>query len=271
MRDLMVLRIDAGRASDPDIASETERDRLLALAQLYSREDLLRSFDLLATAERDLRSSSQPRHTFEMAMLKWIHLRKLTPIEELLAGGSTPAPPHRSTPAPQHRSTAAPPPRSTAAPASAKAPAGKPQHPTPAPQHPSTSAPLKQTLLAAIRDANKVFYGMVIAQVQAVEVEGDRIVFTFAPAHKNLKSQLETKRGWIEQLAQHQTGRKMTVEVKEGVAAPAAEARGSEPGAAARPSADKRQELREKAKDEPAVQTILDVLGGEIEDVEEIT
>ena len=109
---------------------------------------------------------------------------------------------------------------------------------------------------------------MVIAQVQTVDVEGDRIVFTFAPAHKNLKGQLEGKRGWIETLAQHQTGRKMTVEVREGVALSAsADADSAKPAT----SPGKQAELRDRAKAEPAVQNVLDILGGEIEDVEEIS
>lgn len=290
MRDLMVLRIDASRITDPDIASELERDRLLALAELYSREDLLRSFDLLAMAERDLRSSSQPRHTFEMALLKWIHLRKLIPIEEALAGGGglsagagragsgpvaassgrsgagfAPQPAPRPAPRP---SPAAP--RSSPAPrTSHSAPGTAPVAPRPAQaaprSDPAGGAFSKPALLSAIRDSNKVFYGMVIAQVQSVDVEGDRIVFTFAPAHKNLKGQLEGKRGWIEQLAQHQTGRKMTVEVREGVATAAP----SGP-AADMQTADKTAELRDRAKAEPTVQNILDVFGGDIEDVEEI-
>jgi hypothetical protein len=106
---------------------------------------------------------------------------------------------------------------------------------------------------------------MVIAQVQSVDVEGDRLIFTFAPAHKNLKGQLEGKRGWIEQLAQHQTGRKMTVEVREGVATAAPNAATADPQ-----TADKTAELRDRAKAEPTVQNILDVFGGDIEDVEEI-
>lgn len=290
MRDLMVLRIDKSRASDPDIASELERDRLLALAELYSREDLLRSFDLLAMAERDLRSSSQPRHTFEMALLKWIHLRKLIPIEEALAGGGglsagagragsgpvaassgrsgagfAPQPAPRPAPRP---SPAAP--RSSPAPrTSHSAPGTAPVAPRPAQaaprSDPAGGAFSKPALLSAIRDSNKVFYGMVIAQVQSVDVEGDRIVFTFAPAHKNLKGQLEGKRGWIEQLAQHQTGRKMTVEVREGVATAAPNAATADPQ-----TADKTAELRDRAKAEPTVQNILDVFGGDIEDVEEI-
>ncbi|HQX83643.1 MAG TPA: DNA polymerase III subunit gamma/tau, partial [Vicinamibacterales bacterium] len=90
VRDLMVTKIDPARLADPEIASEGERDRMQALAERYSHADLMRAFDLLAMAERDIRTSSQPRHTFEMALLKWIHLRKMTPIEELLAGGVAP-------------------------------------------------------------------------------------------------------------------------------------------------------------------------------------
>ncbi|HET9371762.1 MAG TPA: DNA polymerase III subunit gamma/tau, partial [Vicinamibacterales bacterium] len=48
MRDLMVVKIDPSRLADPEIASESERDRLQALAGRYSREDLMRGFDLLA-------------------------------------------------------------------------------------------------------------------------------------------------------------------------------------------------------------------------------
>jgi DNA polymerase III gamma/tau subunit len=61
---------------------ESDRDRLKALTARYSREDLLRSFDLLAKAEQDVRAASQPRYALEMALVKWIHLRKLVPISE---------------------------------------------------------------------------------------------------------------------------------------------------------------------------------------------
>ena len=47
MRDLLVVKIDASRLADPEIAAESERDRLKALAEQYSREDLMRAFDLL--------------------------------------------------------------------------------------------------------------------------------------------------------------------------------------------------------------------------------
>jgi len=88
MRDLMVVKIDRSRLDDPEIAADGERERLEALAERYSREDLMRSFDLLSAAETAIRYSSQPRHQFEMTLVKWIHLRQLTPLSELIAGGS---------------------------------------------------------------------------------------------------------------------------------------------------------------------------------------
>src|SRR3954468_11188749 len=85
-RDLLVLSVDPSRANDPEIAAETERDRLKALAGRFSREDLLRAFDLLTRAEFEIRTASQPRYNLEMALLRWIHLRKLVSIEDLIAG-----------------------------------------------------------------------------------------------------------------------------------------------------------------------------------------
>ena len=86
VRDLLVLSVDPSRVSDPEIAGEGERDRLIELAGRFSREDLLRAFDLLTRAESDIRSAAQPRYQLEMALLRWIHLRKLMPIEDLIAG-----------------------------------------------------------------------------------------------------------------------------------------------------------------------------------------
>ena len=47
VRDLLVLSVDPSRIDDPEIAGEGERERLTALAARFSREDLLRAFDLL--------------------------------------------------------------------------------------------------------------------------------------------------------------------------------------------------------------------------------
>ena len=38
-----------------------------------------------------------------------------------------------------------------------------------------------------MQKAKKFFYGTVIAQAQRIDVEGDRVVFAFAPQHRALK------------------------------------------------------------------------------------
>ena len=88
VRDLLVVHIDPSRLTDVDLAPDAER--LSSLAARFSREDLLRGFDVLAKAEQDLRFASQPRYHLEMALLKWIHLGQLRPLSEVLAalGGS---------------------------------------------------------------------------------------------------------------------------------------------------------------------------------------
>jgi len=87
-RDLLILSVDPKRASDPDVAADTERERLGAMAGQWSREDLLRAFDLLTKAEQEVRVSEQPRFNLEMALLRLMHLRKLVPLSDLLSGGA---------------------------------------------------------------------------------------------------------------------------------------------------------------------------------------
>jgi DNA polymerase-3 subunit gamma/tau len=250
MRDLLVVKIDASRLTDPEIAAEGERDRLKALANRYSREDLMRSFDLLSRAEFEIKRSSQPRHQFEMTLVEWIHLRQLTPLSEMLAGttGTTGARTVAPRPAP-----------AVAAPKPAVAP-----KPAPAPS--VAQEGLKSAVLAAIREGNKMLYSMVVAQAQKVEVDGDSIVFAFAPAHRSLRSQLESKRAWIESLAQAIAKRRISVVVKDGDPAPTSAAPSAD--AAARDA--KAASLRARAKAEPTVQAVLDVFGGEIDQVDEI-
>jgi DNA polymerase-3 subunit gamma/tau len=281
MRDLMVVKIDASRLSDPEIAAETERDRVKALSDQYSREDLMRSFDLLSEAEYEIRRSSQPRHQFEMTLVQWIHLRKLTPLTELLSGttgttgtvGTTgtraSAPPPRPaafTSAPQHLSTPAPAPKAPTTPApvpkvpSTSAPAAKVPPSTPAPLAEADPAQ-RSALLSAIREGNKALYSMVLAQAQKVELSADAFTLTFAPQHRALKAQLEGKRGWVEQVAKSVTGRPIKLVTKDGDPAPVAEK--------AAPTDAKRADLTARAKAEPTVQAVLDVFGGEIETVEE--
>src|SRR5262245_14894005 len=73
VRDIMVLAVDPARAGQGEVADD-ERERLAELGKQFSREDLMRAFDLLANAEQEIRNASQPRFHFEMVLLKWMHL-----------------------------------------------------------------------------------------------------------------------------------------------------------------------------------------------------
>ena len=79
----------AGRSARGPLPTRTSRSKATAsgcdaLAAAFSREDLLRAFDLIAKLEADVRFATQPRYHLEMALLRWVHLRKLVPIAELI-------------------------------------------------------------------------------------------------------------------------------------------------------------------------------------------
>lgn len=140
VRDLLVLSVDPTRVNDPEIAAESERTRLPELAKRFSREDLLRAFDLLTRTEADIRVAAQPRYHLEMALLRWIYLRKLVSIDELIAGAGSSGPSPRALQPPPSvaprslasTSSAAPGRPSPAAP-SANAPSSAPSSAPPRP------------------------------------------------------------------------------------------------------------------------------------------
>ena len=106
VRDLMVVAIDPARLAEPELAPEGDPDRLKALAARFSREDLLRAFDILSNAEFEMRTSPQPRYHLEMALLKWIYARGMVPLADLIdalerAGGGRVALPAGTTARPQ--------------------------------------------------------------------------------------------------------------------------------------------------------------------------
>lgn len=289
-RDLIVLSIDPSRVSDPEIAAESERQAMLDLSRRFSAEDLMRAFDVLTKAEFDIRSSMQPRYHLEMALLRWIHLRRLVPLTDLIKQlegaprGAAPAPsaarPASAPSAVQKLSalsgpSAAPNPKPSAM-SAAKTPASELK-----PVEPSS---LKESFLEEVRKAKKFFYGTVVAQAQKIEFEGERVVFTFSPQHRALRAQLEQNRAFLEQAASQLAGRKVVVSAAEGAAASAS---GSPPspaatgigGTAAAPrtadaatggAGDRKQELKDRALADSGVQTMLDVFAAEIKDVEEM-
>jgi DNA polymerase-3 subunit gamma/tau len=316
VRDLLVLSVDPSRIVDAEIAGESERERLTALAGRFSREDLLRAFDVLARAETDIRSAAVPRHHLEMALLRWIYLRKLTPIEDLISGagaGGSSRPRAGSPPASVADARGgmqrADPERSVTRPSTAtaqrpeQAPPVRPAPPRPSPvasvptlvaaaqraeqalsqpakpeQRPATSgsrsaggeparAPagnLKDALLAEIRRTKVVFYNTVVAQAQKIEVDGERVTFTFTQHQRALADMFEQHRSWLESIAQQAAGRKISV------ACVQTEPAASVPIDQTRKDADKKSALREQALADAGVQAMLEVFPAEIRDVEEM-
>jgi DNA polymerase-3 subunit gamma/tau len=276
-RDLLVVSVDRTRVHDPEIAAEGERERLTALAGRFSHEDLMRAFDVLTKAEFDIRASLYPRYHLEMALLRWIHLRKLVPLSELIgqldkgtsrAAARPPVPPApaRST-APETNRAA------TVQAVQSRREAAKPVETSGAlPNVPPVAASeFKDAFLAEIRRQKKFFYGTVLAQAQRIDVEGDRVNVVFAPQHRAMRAQLEQTRPLLETIATQLAGRRMTVVALEGIASGGASTMpdAARPAAASSAPADHQAALREQALAEPAVQAMLDVFAAEIKEVEE--
>ena len=263
VRDLLLLSVDPSRVSDPEIAGDGESDRLTALAGRFSREDLLRAFDVLAKAEVDVRGAAQPRYHLEMALLRWIHLRKLIPIEDLIAAASSAA--RAGGPAPKTVATVKP--------SAPSAPAAAPtQRPAPAvvdsPARQGDSSghgTFKDAFLSEIRKSKVVFYQTVVAQAQRIDVGSERIVFAFVPAQRAIQDMFEQQRAWLESLAQKIGGRKIAVAAEQ--VQPQAS---SAPLAAAQSDAANKQSLREQAMSDAGVKALLEVFPAEIRDVEEM-
>ena len=278
----MVVSVDPARLADPEIVAEGEGERLRALAGRFSREDLMRAFDVLARAELELRSAAQPRYHLEMALLRWIHLRKLVPLADIIAslqsGRQVPVlDPQSPVLSPQSPVLS---PRSSVSPqskvagrqsssrgqqssvASQKAAAGQAAS-RPAADEDEAGARFKAALLAEIKRAKKFLYGTVVAQAQKIELDGSRLTFSFAPAQRTLEAQLEQSRSWLEPMAAQIAKRKIAVVTVQETAVP------QPPRASPGGTAD-RGTLKAQAMSDNTVKAMLDVFPAEIRDVEEI-
>lgn len=268
IRDMTIVSIDPSRVSEAGMG-EVDAARLSALAARFSREDLMRAFDVLSRAEQDIRAAAQPRFHFEMALLRWMHLRKLVPLADLLAGGlgaASPARPSVAMPSKSVSPKSAPPARPQAAPVPAPAPAkpaasAAPVAPVSRPATaaaPAKAAPpstveaprstgstaaagsgVKDALLAEVRTGKPMLYNMAIAMAQRIDASETAITFTFAANHNVARAQLEQNREWLELLTERLTGRRIPVRAlqadavqADAVQDAAAQAEGDAPSAA---------------------------------------
>jgi hypothetical protein len=157
-----------------------------------------------------------------------------------------------------------------------KASLSPPSAPAPEPRPlpaaaPAAGAPtdLKEAVLAEVRAARKMLYEVCLSQARRIEAQGDRLVFTFAPAQRMQRQQVEQSRSWLESIASRIAGRKVTVAAVLESGADEMEAAAAAP-AAPTPAEDRKARLKAEALSDAGVQAMLDVFGGEIQDVEEI-
>jgi len=284
VRDLMIVSVDPSRAGDGALA-EGERERLTQLASRFSREDLMRAFDLLSNAEQDIRTSSHPRYQFEMVLLKWMHTRKLTPLTELLASGGVTGKSQSPNPKAQipSRSSASVS-QTSAKPATTPARVAAPPDPgsrpstgsgrpealegrIPDPGRTPDPGGLKDKLLAEIRSGKATFYSTVVAQAQRIDAANDRVTFVFGPAHSALRGLFDQQKAWLDAAAERIAGRKIAVTSELVAAAPPDPgSRIPDPGQ----PAEKKRDLKAEAMSSSTVQAMLDVFPAEIRDVEEM-
>jgi DNA polymerase III subunit gamma/tau len=279
VRDLMVLQIDPQRTADPEFAIEGDGERLRTLAQAFSREDLLRAFDLIAKLEADVRVATQPRYHLEMALLRWVHLRKLVPIasviEALEQGGPLPRP---SAAASRPLTPAAAPPTASSrpvAPAKSAAPPAAPASSAAAP--PAAPSGLlvtdlseaaldryREALLAEIkRTQPAAIHAMVFMSARRVDVAPPAVTFVYESRSKAIAGQFESLRAGLDELATRLAGRPMQVSARDETGAAAK----ATPAASA---AAEKERLRAEVMKEPVVQTLLEVFPADIRDVQEI-
>ena len=249
-RDLLILSVDPKRASDPDVAADAEKERLLAMAGQWSREDLLRAFDLLTRTEQEVRISDQPRYNLEMGLLRLMHLRKLVPLGELLGLAERGAP----------RAAAQVP----NVPNVPKVPTVPTVPKVPTIGTPGTDGSLKDSFLSEIKSQKSTFYNLVVASAYSIEASADKIVFAFQPNKKNAKQQCEDQKAWLTTIAEKVAGRPVPVAIviaeADAAPSPAPSSLGS-PVAAPKGPRDLSSEAsaKEEAMANATVQAVLEI------------
>ena len=273
-RDLLILSVDPKRASDPDVAGDAERERLLAMAGHWSREDLMRAFDLLTKAEQEIRVSEQPRYNLEMALLRLMHLRKLAPLSELLGlAEKTNVRTVRTVPnVPSAQVPIVPtvprvqPPKAPGTESTVRTPGtvrtvrtGEGDRAT------ERNGDLKDRLLAEIKSAKSTFYNLVVAQAFRIDVSPSGINFVFQSNQKNAKQQADDQRAWLQQLADKLAGKPVpvTITLAESSSAPALPPPVVTPRASA-------EDTTAQAMANATVQAVLEIFPVEKTTVEEI-
>ena len=282
-RNLAVLK--AG-VSDPSLLGVPESlvADLKLQAELFSREDLLRLFDAFLKTEGDLKYSAQARFQLEMGLIELAQIRRLRPLEELIAdferlvSGEARPPsftlPTASTPSSQRGGTPmpgkSPGNQSRTTDVASKDAAGhmpESQDLSRAAIH-SVSNPEKQEgfpeeprefLLRISSVVPKESLQSILQALEGASLEENSVILDPGDANDFYRRQVRDNLALLGKAASRIVGRDVTVVLRDTNNVPAIE-KATTPPAASSPEA----EILEKAKREPVVQSFLDTFPGPV-------
>ena len=252
VRNLLVVRV-SGTASELAEAAGREPEQLLAAAQPFAEEDLLRFFQVLLQTENQLRRSPQPRLHLELGLLRLVEAERLAPLEELLTQLSgNPAPAPRVGPRnPGARTPAGTAPEIQPAATVPAAPPRASESLQPSvPRAVGLGAEQIERIKAAVYERSK-FLGSFVDQVDTWQWQNSELTLWFAPENRTLAQMLDSKQQeTLSRILSEVLGEKARVAVKLG--------KTSSRPAGAMASAEQR------ARNHPVVQALYERLGGNL-------
>jgi len=220
IRNLMILSVGTGGASQGLDLTAAEVERLRKTASVFRTEDLLMLFRNAARFHREMRGSGQPRYILEAAVTDAASWESALELSELIRriDGEGP-PPAKAAP----RSAEYAPPK-PAAPAVKRAQPARIEDPAPidhSGEGEAALAPLGgkeqwERFLAQVRES-KLTLGIWLMSAEVVGVEDDRLILGFSPQNRFACEMIreEKNRRYIETHLERFYGRKFIVEAGE--------------------------------------------------------
>jgi DNA polymerase-3 subunit gamma/tau len=268
VRDLLIVRTVPDRDRLLSRPPE-EAEALVRAAKDLTREDLTRTFQILADLEPGLKTSSQPRFLWEATLIRLASLGAVRPIEDVLDALSLPAP--RPPAAPQKK-------KHVETPVSGVAPAPPVESATgPAPARPATGGGAQAAsgavvgLVEAVQQARPMLAAML--EQSTLHLGHGELVIRFPAGMEAVKRQVESRQSLalLREQAQRLGGERMEVRVELGTdeeqatsgAPPVPSAATAGPGATT-PAGTAPDGLLDRARREPGVKKLIDAFGAQV-------
>jgi DNA polymerase-3 subunit gamma/tau len=249
-RNLMVLK--AG-ATEPSVLGVPQSlvPELRKQAELFSREDLMRLFDSLLQTEADLKYATQIRFQLEMGLIKLAQISRLRALEDVIADFTALV---KGDPPPGKSRDGKPSEGAPPSPASSKR---STEPPSPQPEPPrSQSRDLVQKIAAAV---GRESLQSILGEVASAQEKGDAVIIDVGSVNAFYRQQIRENLPAIAQAASAVLGRPVKIDLGE-------EPRGEHAAAAvaSQQPVVTRGDILEKARQEPIVQSFLDVFPGPV-------